>query len=435
MTRSEAYNILGLSYSADEKEVRRAYRDLIKKYHPEENPEEWKRVHDAYACLKEMGKGAFVISDIDGDARKITTQNVKSNQVNKTSAYDSPFKVVDEKLTKQEEKEDKEQEIKDFNYILSKLETPTKSYGRFVIKADALKDYLLNNKAYGDALNKDYLIDELRKFFEDCCFFPEAYQLLKDSLVKAQKRNPQYAYKYEHILNKIALNVIYSDQLDSLGRAPVQKEKSKQFYRDIIRIVLIVCVLCVIVNLIPGRRTQNNNNKPNESVIKYEAFKEIMDKQKEEMNTFYEEGGYRGALYYYNDCLSDEEHEIQNKLIDECEKELETIFADYGTLPRAGEGKQYVQLILEDSYVIKNDKVAAYFKTPLGVKYNIYGVARDEYRLVMLVDEAEYFNNEDAVNIAIYDEAGEMVATKILIGKLEIDQEKLGKAVDVVTGP
>lgn len=431
MTRSEAYNILGLSYSADEKEVRRAYRDLIKKYHPEENPEEWKKVHDAYTYLKEMGKGAFVISDIDSDARIPSKKDDKQDQINKTHVYDNTFEVVDEKLTKQEEKEDKEQEIKEFNYILSKLETPTKSRGRFVIKAESLRMYLLKTRAYEDALNKEYLIDELRRFFDNCCFFPEAYELLKDSLVKAQKKNPQYAYKYEHILNRIALSILYSDELDTLNPAHNSKIQSFQSYYYIV--IAIFVVIAIIAFGRGGKK--DNNNKPNESVIKYEAFKEIMDKQKEEMNTFYEEGGYRGALYYYNDCLSDEEHEIQNKLIDECEKELETIFADYGTLPRAGEGKQYVQLILEDSYVIKNDKVAAYFKTPLGVKYNIYGVARDEYRLVMLVDEAEYFNNEDAVNIAIYDEAGEMVATKILIGKLEIDQEKLGKAVDIVTGP
>lgn len=431
MTRSEAYNILGLSYSADEKEVRRAYRDLIKKYHPEENPEEWKKVHDAYTYLKEMGKGAFVISDIDSDARIPSKKDDKQDQINKTPVYDNTFEVVDEKLTKQEEKEDREQEIKEFNYILSKLETPTKSRGRFVIKAESLRMYLLKTRAYEDALNKEYLIDELRRFFDNCCFFPEAYELLKDSLVKAQKKNPQYAYKYEHILNRIALSILYSDELDTLNPAHNSKIQSFQSYYYI---VIAIFVVIAIIALGRGGK-KDNNNKPNESVVKYEAFKEIMDKQKEEMNTFYEEGGYRGALYYYNDCLSDEEHEIQNKLIDECEKELETIFADYGTLPRAGEGKQYVQLILEDSYVIKNDKVAAYFKTPLGVKYNIYGVARDEYRLVMLVDEAEYFNNEDAVNIAIYDEAGEMVATKILIGKLEIDQEKLGKAVDIVTGP
>lgn len=431
MTRSEAYNILGLSYSADEKEVRRAYRDLIKKYHPEENPEEWKKVHDAYTYLKEMGKGAFVISDIDSDARIPSKKDDKQDQINKTHVYDNTFEVVDEKLTKQEEKEDREQEIKEFNYILSKLETPTKSRGRFVIKAESLRMYLLKTRAYEDALNKEYLIDELRRFFDNCCFFPEAYELLKDSLVKAQKKNPQYAYKYEHILNRIALSILYSDELDTLNPAHNSKIQSFQSYYYIV--IAIFVVIAIIAFGRGGKK--DNNNKPNESVIKYEAFKEIMDKQKEEMNTFYEEGGYRGALYYYNDCLSDEEHEIQNKLIDECEKELETIFADYGTLPRAGEGKQYVQLILEDSYVIKNDKVAAYFKTPLGVKYNIYGVARDEYRLVMLVDEAEYFNNEDAVNIAIYDEAGEMVATKILIGKLEIDQEKLGKAVDIVTGP
>lgn len=42
------YDILGIEESADVKTIKRAYAKLVKQYHPEEQPEEWKRIHDAY---------------------------------------------------------------------------------------------------------------------------------------------------------------------------------------------------------------------------------------------------------------------------------------------------------------------------------------------------------------------------------------------------
>ena len=48
---NDAYRILGLESGADIKEVKKAYAALIKQYHPEEHPEEWKKIHDAYTFL------------------------------------------------------------------------------------------------------------------------------------------------------------------------------------------------------------------------------------------------------------------------------------------------------------------------------------------------------------------------------------------------
>lgn len=44
----DPYEILGIEKDADQKTIKRAYAKLVKQYHPEEQPEEWKRIHDAY---------------------------------------------------------------------------------------------------------------------------------------------------------------------------------------------------------------------------------------------------------------------------------------------------------------------------------------------------------------------------------------------------
>lgn len=52
--RNNPYDILGIERDADKKAIKRAYAELVKQYHPEEQPEEWKRIHDAYEQVMEL---------------------------------------------------------------------------------------------------------------------------------------------------------------------------------------------------------------------------------------------------------------------------------------------------------------------------------------------------------------------------------------------
>ena len=70
---NEAYRILGIEPGSDINEVKKAYASLIKQYHPEENPDEWKKIHDAYTLLckflkvipKTSGTEGVVVFDND----------------------------------------------------------------------------------------------------------------------------------------------------------------------------------------------------------------------------------------------------------------------------------------------------------------------------------------------------------------------------------
>ena len=42
------WNILGIEPTKDIREIKRAYARLAKQYNPEEHPEEFKRIFDAY---------------------------------------------------------------------------------------------------------------------------------------------------------------------------------------------------------------------------------------------------------------------------------------------------------------------------------------------------------------------------------------------------
>lgn len=68
------YQILGLNSSASAEEIRRAYRILARRYHPDVNPgktseERFKSIAEAYATLSDTDKRTAYDSNLDADAR------------------------------------------------------------------------------------------------------------------------------------------------------------------------------------------------------------------------------------------------------------------------------------------------------------------------------------------------------------------------------
>ena len=62
MAKRDYYDVLGIGRGADEKEIKRAYRKLAKKYHPDINPgdkqaeQKFKEITEAYNVLSDSEK-------------------------------------------------------------------------------------------------------------------------------------------------------------------------------------------------------------------------------------------------------------------------------------------------------------------------------------------------------------------------------------------
>ena len=56
MDKLTALEVLGLRANATRDEMKRAYAELSKKYHPEEFPEEFQQIHEAYRVLSRTAR-------------------------------------------------------------------------------------------------------------------------------------------------------------------------------------------------------------------------------------------------------------------------------------------------------------------------------------------------------------------------------------------
>jgi len=65
MAKRDFYEILGVSKSADEKEIKKAYRKVAMKYHPDKNPDS----KEAESKFKEAAEAYEILSDADKKAR------------------------------------------------------------------------------------------------------------------------------------------------------------------------------------------------------------------------------------------------------------------------------------------------------------------------------------------------------------------------------
>ena len=61
VTKTDYYDVLGINKNADEKTIKKAYRKLAKKYHPDTNPGD----KEAEAKFKEASEAYAVLSDAD----------------------------------------------------------------------------------------------------------------------------------------------------------------------------------------------------------------------------------------------------------------------------------------------------------------------------------------------------------------------------------
>ena len=180
-----AWEILGIEPTSDKKEIKRAYARLLKQYHPEENPEEFKQIQAAYQqCLHQD-------QEIESASFEQNKQNIKTQTIStkEDTIIPPPIPKV-ETLFVQNEK-DVVSYLDILNMIQKKL--PKKIGSKEIIDV------------FTDSKIMHYLEDELFCRRLEDIFLSRKLKYIKNS------RDPIYMYLGKYGMSKLSSAMDYSN--------------------------------------------------------------------------------------------------------------------------------------------------------------------------------------------------------------------------------
>ena len=91
MTNLEAFHRLGIPLTKDLSEIKKAYQRLLPHNHPEENPEGFMHLHDAYKTAMAYAKGTG-----SAYSNTFSLQMEKNQSAREETSYDSLFSNLEE---------------------------------------------------------------------------------------------------------------------------------------------------------------------------------------------------------------------------------------------------------------------------------------------------------------------------------------------------
>lgn len=247
MTKEVAYQVLGLEYDASTEEVKEAYARLSKEYHPEENPEEFQQIHEAYVTLTRGGRRANRTMVVEtSPIEKTVTPEVKESD------------LVFRNIQKVEEEAVEEEHVPELSFgrSLKEAEKEQESLEEEQVQYDfdSSIQYAQKSEEEQFLLNTQMCIEELetlfalpncndvkkfkqffgRKEYQKVFYTPQFVQAVAEYVSKFDLRYSVYSYliKYYQLKNKKVENLIpeaqylyhvidrhYSVKADAVGSA------------------------------------------------------------------------------------------------------------------------------------------------------------------------------------------------------------------------
>ncbi len=118
------YSILGLEPFASEEEVRRAYRNLARQYHPDVNPSaeaarRFLEIHEAYEVLTDPDKRRQYDDQYNEYLRKLALERLNSGQGNSGGGITAPPPESSTKTTSQSQQDSKSHGNKIFFIVVA----------------------------------------------------------------------------------------------------------------------------------------------------------------------------------------------------------------------------------------------------------------------------------------------------------------------------
>lgn len=281
MNKEEAFKILEIAPTSDRKEIKKAYAALVKKYHPEEYPEEWKRIHDAYDValkwIENSGRGELQINDgiltEETDKTQIHWEN--EIEISEENSEQQEFAALFDNLeelsadAKKQQIEEQRRQLKEaVNFLVSmrnKKRTNIKEWQAF-----------FNNEKYQWAIGQDEVITELGCALGNKTINKELHEYLKKQLqmIRQYNQSMQDTKNRPGVFGSISFA---SMKIDSAYQRKIKRRKS-------IRKKLIIIFSFIILLLLGLSGRDKNRNTQAEQDFLMENYDQILNIQKEEQN-------------------------------------------------------------------------------------------------------------------------------------------------------
>lgn len=247
MDKLTAFHVLGLDSNVSIEEVKEAYARLSKEYHPEENPEEFQQIHEAYVTLTRGGRRANRTMVVEtSPIEKTVTPEVKESD------------LVFRNIQKVEEEAVEEEQVPELSFgrSLKEAEKEQESIEEEQVQYDfdSSIQYAQKSEEEQFLLNTQMCIEELetlfalpncndvkkfkqffgRKEYQKVFYTPQFVQAVAEYVSKIDLRYSVYSYliKFYQLKNKKVENLIpeaqylyrmidrhYSVKADAVGSA------------------------------------------------------------------------------------------------------------------------------------------------------------------------------------------------------------------------
>ena len=182
------WEVLGIEPTKDKKEIKKAYARLLKQYHPEENPEEFKQIQMAYQqCLHPDQK----IESVSYEQNIESKQDIKTQPISieEDTILPPPIPKVETLFVKNEE------DVVVYQDILNSIE-------RSLPKKIGSKEIV---QVFTDSKVLPYLEDELFCRRLEDIFLSRKLKYVKNS------RDPIYMYLGKYGMSKLSNAMDYSN--------------------------------------------------------------------------------------------------------------------------------------------------------------------------------------------------------------------------------
>ncbi len=170
------FQILEIEPTNDKKEIRKAYAGLVKRYHPEEFPEEWKKIHNAYEQALKMAEHVQPPVSAEPPAQKKEPEE-KPTAVENEEEMDSLFDNIGEMAREQHHQDEEtfkrelQEVMNDFRKVSGKNEIDIKEWEAFFNQETRLP-YICTRE----------FLEMLGDCFENREIEVEMYRFLKEQL-------------------------------------------------------------------------------------------------------------------------------------------------------------------------------------------------------------------------------------------------------------